>query len=57
MNPWSKRPVESLSPSLLSGKLGATHGRPEAVRKHAPRARSLAQGSAEVAGQAGVGEA
>ena len=38
---------ENLSSPLFSGVLGAAHGRPKAVRKHASRARAVNQRSAE----------
>jgi len=41
---------ESIRSSLLSGVLGAAHGRPEAVRNHVAGTRTFDQGAIEVAG-------
>ncbi len=41
---------ESIRPSLLSGVLGAAHGRPETVRKHAEGTRTFDQGAVEATG-------
>ena len=41
---------ENLSSTILVGVLGAAHGRPEAVRKHAEGTRTFDQGAVEASG-------